>query len=43
MGISEIAEILEENETVIQQILGCHQEYPEYTAKQIAERILNYA
>ena len=41
--ISEIAEILDEDETVIRQIFSCHENYPELTAEQIAEKIKNYA
>ena len=37
--ISEIAEILDEDETVIRQIFSCHEEHPEWTADQIATRI----
>lgn len=39
--ISEIAEILDEDETVIRQIFSCHEEHPEWTADQIATRIRN--
>ncbi|WP_278841528.1 hypothetical protein [Holdemania filiformis] len=39
--ISEIAEILDEDETVIRQIFICHEEHPEWTADQIATRIRN--
>ena len=35
--ISEIAEILDEDETVIRQIFICHEEHPEWTADQIAK------
>ena len=37
----EIAEILDEDETVIRQIFICHEEHPEWTADQIATRIRN--
>ena len=40
-SISEIAEILDEDETVIRQIFICHEEHPEWTADQIATRIRN--
>ncbi len=36
-----IAEILDEDETVIRQIFICHEEHPEWTADQIATRIRN--
>ena len=39
--VSEIAEILDEDETVIRQIFICHEEHPEWTADQIATRIRN--
>ena len=35
--VSEIAEILDEDETVIRQIFICHEEHPEWTADQIAK------
>ena len=35
--ISEIAEILDEDETVIRQIFICHEEHPDWTADQIAK------
>ena len=35
--ISEIAEILDEDESVIRQIFICHEEHPEWTADQIAK------
>ena len=35
--ISEIAEILDEDETVIRQIFICYEEHPEWTADQIAK------
>ena len=39
--ISEIAEILDEDETLIRQIFICHEEHPEWTSDQIATRIRN--
>ena len=39
--ISEIAEILDEDEPVIRQIFIYHEEHPEWTADQIATRIRN--
>ena len=39
--ISEIAEILDEDETLIRQIFICHEEHPDWTADQIATRIRN--
>ena len=35
--ISEIAEILDEDETLIRQIFICHEEHPDWTADQIAK------
>lgn len=35
--ISEIAEILDEDETVIRQIFICHEEHPDWTSDQIAK------
>lgn len=43
MSVLEIAEILDEDESSIRQILDCHENYPELTAEQIAEKIKNYA
>ena len=40
-SISEIAEILDEDETVIRQIFICHEEHPDWTSDQIATRIRN--
>ena len=39
--ISEIAEILDEDETLIRQIFICHEEHPDWTSDQIATRIRN--
>ena len=36
-SISEIAEILDEDETVIRQIFICHEEHPDWTSDQIAK------
>ena len=38
-SVPEIAEILDEDETLIRQIFICHEEHPEWTADQIATRI----
>ncbi len=35
--VSEIAEILDEDETVIRQIFICHEEHPDWTSDQIAK------
>ena len=35
--VSEIAEILDEDETLIRQIFICHEEHPDWTADQIAK------
>ena len=39
----EIAEILDEEESIVQQILSCHNEHPELSAEQIIKRIESYA
>ena len=39
----EIAEILDEEESIVQQILSCHNEHPVLSAEQIIKRIESYA
>ena len=39
----EIAEILDEEESIVQQILSCNNEHPELSAEQIIKRIESYA
>ena len=39
--ISEIAEILDEDETVIRQIFICYEEHPEWTGDQILKKLMS--
>ena len=40
-SISEIAEILDEDETVIRQIFICYEEHPEWTGDQILKKLMS--
>lgn len=39
--VSEIAEILDEDETVIRQIFICYEEHPEWTGDQILKKLMS--